>query len=361
MSWTTNREVLAAALKLATACIDRRASIPILSHVLLEAQPNDKLVVSVSDLDREVSVSVDADLEEQGAVVVNATLLLDIASRANGETVRLDVGDGVVAATSGRSKFKLASLPSEDFPKIGFSEYEEATSFELAPSSLQTAIGETIYAVDSEAVRAYLTGLLVHPEGDKWVCAGADGHRFARAEFEAPAHGASLTPFILPVKSAVLIRRLFPGWGLGLKVNERKACFTGNGTRFITKLVDAVFPDYSAHMPGNAVHTVTVKKVDLAAAVSRVSPFAGDSGVVCAFLANSMQIRTRERNREGFDEIESAGEVPFDFIVNHTYLVDALDRLSGDDLTLEFTAKGAPVIIRDHREEAFHLVMPRLL
>ena len=361
MSWIVNREELASALKLATACINRRATIPILSHVLLDAWPHDKLFVSASDLDREVSVSVDADLEGDGSVAVNATLLLDIASRTNGETVRLDVEPGVVTATSGRSKFKLASLPSEDFPRIGFSEHEDVTSFELAPSSLQTAIGETIYAVDSEAVRAYLTGLLIHPADGKWCCVGADGHRFARAEFEAPAHGQNLTPFILPAKSAVLIRRLFPGWGLNLMVNEHKACFTGNGTRFVTKLVDAVFPDYTGHIPDNATHTVTVKKADLAAAISRVSPFAGDSGVACTFLAESMKISTRGKFQEGSDEVESAGAVPFDFLVNHIYLVDVLDRLQGDHLTLEFTAKGAPVIIKDHRAEAFHLVMPRLL
>ena len=361
MIWTVNREEFAAALKLAAICIDKRASIPILSHVLLETWPDGKLVVSASDLDREVHIPVDATLDEPGSVAVDSGLLLDIASRASGETVKLEIGDGIVVATSGRSRFKLASLPGEDFPKIGFSEQEEHWAFDLAPGALQTAIGETIYAVDSEAVRVYLTGLLVHATDGAWCCAGTDGHRFARAEFEAPADGEHLTPFILPVKSAVLIRRLFPNWDLMLLLNERKACFTGNGTLFITKLVDAVYPDYSGHIPQGATHTVTIKKEDFSAAVGRVAPFVGETGVVCTFLPDSMRISTRGKNREGTDEVASAGAVPFDFLVNHTYLVDALEKLKGDDLTLEFTAKGAPLILKDHRTEVFHLVMPRLI
>lgn len=361
MIWTVNREEFAAALKLAAICIDKRNTIPILSHVLLETWPNGRLVVSASDLDREVHIPVDATIDEAGSVAVDSGLLLDIASRTSGETVKLEIGDGIVTATSGRSGFKLASLPGESFPKIGFNELEKHWAFNLAPGALQAAIGETIYAVDSEAVRVYLTGLLVHAVDEKWCCAGTDGHRFARAEFEAPAEGAFLTPFILPVKSAVLIRRLFPNWGLTLQLNERKACFTGNGTLFITKLVDAVYPDYSGHIPQGAAHTVTIKKEDFAAAVSRVAPFVGDTGVVCTFLEDSMRISTRGKSREGTDEVASAGAVPFDFLVNHTYLVDALEKLKGDDLTLEFTAKGAPLILRDHRTEVFHLVMPRLI
>jgi DNA polymerase III subunit beta len=361
MIWTVNREEFAAALKLAAICADKRNTIPILSHVLLETWPNGKLVISASDLDREVHIPVDATLDGVGSVAVDSSLLLDIASRTSGETVRLEIGDGIVTATSGRSRFKLASLPGRDFPKIGFTEGEEASTFDLAPGALQAAIGETIYAVDSEAVRAYLTGLLVHAVGMRWCCVGTDGHRFARAEFQFPADGDHLPPFILPVKSAVLIRRLFPNWNLTLQLNEHKACFTGNGTLFITKLVDAVYPDYSGHIPQDATHTVTLKREDFAAAVGRVAPFAGDTGVVCSFLPDSMKISTRERNREGSDEIASAGEVPFDFLVNHTYLVDVLEKLKGDDLTLEFTAKGAPLILKDHRKEILHLVMPRLI
>ena len=362
MIWTVNREEFAAALKLAAICADKRNTIPILSHVLLETWPNGKLIVSASDLDREVHIRVDATLDGVGSVAVDSSLLLDIASRTSGETVRLEIGDGIVTVTSGRSRFKLSSLPGEDFPRIGFAEGEQAEVFNLAPGVLQAAIGETIYTVDSEAVRVYLTGLLVHATtGGTWCCAGTDGHRFARAEFEAPAGGESLAPFILPVKSAILIRRLFPNWDLTLTLSERKACFMGNGTSFITKLVDAVYPDYSGHIPQDATHTVTLKREDFAAAVSRVAPFAGDTGVVCTFLPDSMRISTRGKNREGTDEIASIGAVPFDFLVNHTYLVDVLEKLKGDDLTLEFTAKGVPLILKDHRKEVFHLVMPRLI
>jgi DNA polymerase III subunit beta len=359
MKWTVDRQEFASALGLANSCVRRKASIPILSHVLLESFPDGKLVIGASDMNHEVKIEIGAQLDEAGEVAVPAAPLLAIASRSAGETVELEIGTGTVKAQSGRSHYELATLPAVDFPRIGFTGNESTAIFNLTGGSIQQAIAETAYAADEDSLRIYMTGVSVHQAAGNWCCVGCDGHRFARMEFEAPENGAELAPFILPAGSAALVAKLFPGPDLQLSANAHKVCFTGNGIAFVTRLVDATFPEYTRLIPEEASHMVALDRDEFAAALDRIKPFVGDSGIVCSFHDGSVRITAAGKNKSGADEIPCYGDVPFDFLVNHEYLVDGVSKLRSGGISIRFTEKTAPVILKGHRTEVLHLVMPR--
>ena len=356
----TSRSGFHGALKAVQTCIAKKATIPILSHVLLDGT-NGQLTVKSSDLDCEVSAQIPATVCGGESIAVDAGLLSNIAGQCNGEVISIDDNEGRAKVCCGKSRFSLPCLPGHQFPYIGFSPGEEKAEYEIDAKAFCDAIAEVSYAVDPESLRVYYVGLYIHAADGKWFCVAADGARFARTPFSAPPDGETLVPFILPQKSATIIGRLFAGSGsVRLCVDSRKACFTGSGVRLTTKLVEAVFPDYSKILASENPYTVNVQKADLAKAVSRAAPFAAEAPLQFLFGLSSLQLTVASKAGQIADEIASDGEVPFQLLVEHKYMNDALCKLQDGLITLSITTRAAPVHIRDSREDVLHLIMPRV-
>ena len=356
----TSRSGFHGALKAVQTCVAKKATIPILSHVLLEGT-NGQLTVKSSDLDCEVSAQVPAEVCEGESIAVDAGLLLNIASQCNGEKISLKDAGGKAKVCCGKSSFWLPCLPGHQFPYIGFSPGEEKAEYEISGRAFCDAIAEVSYAIDPDSLRVYYVGLHVHATDGKWFCVAADGSRFARVPFSAPPGGETLAPFILPQKSAAIIGRLFAGSeAIQLRIDSRKACFTGSGVQVVTKLVEAVFPDYTKVLASESPYTVNVQKADLAGAVLRAAPFAVKAPLRFTFGVDRMQLSVASQTGEILDEIASDGEVPFQLMVEHKYMSDAIAKLQDGLITFFITTRAASVHIRDSRDDVLHLVMPRV-
>jgi DNA polymerase-3 subunit beta len=116
-----------AALTHVVGIVENRHVIPILANVVLEAE-GDRLTLTTSDINMLAVTSVPAHVQEAGSITIPAGKLHDIVKNADsGADVALatDAADTRVRVKSGRSNFKVPSLPADGFPKFsadGFSE-----------------------------------------------------------------------------------------------------------------------------------------------------------------------------------------------------------------------------------------------
>ncbi len=80
---------LAKALARSQGIVEKKTTMPILSHVLLEAKKGGKLHVSATDLDISVSGEHDCEVAREGAVAVSARHLYEIVRALPETTVTL--------------------------------------------------------------------------------------------------------------------------------------------------------------------------------------------------------------------------------------------------------------------------------
>ena len=114
------RGELLKALSHVTSVVERRTTIPILSNVLLKASGS-SLQFRATDLEREVSESVDAKVSQSGTLTVPAHMLHDIVRKlAEGAEIEMkrDGDKERLTLTSGHSRFSLQTLSAEDFPDL---------------------------------------------------------------------------------------------------------------------------------------------------------------------------------------------------------------------------------------------------
>ena len=111
---------LSKALGRSQGIVEKKSTMPILSHVLLEAR-KDQLIVSATDLDLAVSSEHKEGCEvlKDGAVAVSARHLYDIVRSLPEQQVTLKkASNNYLELRSGPSEFQIVGLPAEDFPAL---------------------------------------------------------------------------------------------------------------------------------------------------------------------------------------------------------------------------------------------------
>ena len=357
MRFTASAKDLGAALDNAMACAETRTTIPILSHVLVEARGS-TVSITASDLDREVRLVVPAQVQEPGTEAVEGRLFHSFVKCVKGADIALQSIEGGVKLTSGRPKAEIPSLPREDFPSLGRGNDE--TAYVLDGPAFQKAVSSVSTAASTEETRYYLCGVYLHAEGEKWISVATDGHRLHKNELGAPGNDLSLPAVILPAKSVQLVQKLFSGAGeITLCVSPSRIVISTGSATLNSKLIDGSFPDYKRVIPQDQPYKIKASRSELIEAIGRAS-IASDA-VKFTFGGGTIRISgTANGNTMSSDEVDAAcGSAGFEIGATAKYLTAALDVLDGDEVEISLTDSSSPMVFRGGRDGPLSVVMPR--
>ena len=141
MQLTISRDYIIESLGHVQSVVERRNTIPILANVRLDANDDEKLHLTATDMDLAIIESQKANVSQNGATTVSAHMLYDIIRKfAAGSEVKLSLigNNDKLQIESGRSRFELTCLPVEDFPVM--SEGDLPHKFEISASDLRRLI-----------------------------------------------------------------------------------------------------------------------------------------------------------------------------------------------------------------------------
>ncbi|EST37451.1 hypothetical protein N566_12980, partial [Streptomycetaceae bacterium MP113-05] len=149
--------------------------------------------LSLSGFDYEVSsrVSVEAEVEEEGTLLVSGRLLADICRSLPNRPVEIST-DGVRATVvCGSSRFTLHTLPVDEYPSLP----EMPTATGTVPGEVfASAVAQVAIAAGRDDTLPVLTGVRIEIEGDTVTLASTDRYRFAVREFLWKPEGPGTPP-----------------------------------------------------------------------------------------------------------------------------------------------------------------------
>src|SRR6266542_4712408 len=119
MKVVCQRDALAQKLGVVARAVSTRASVQILSGVLLRADAG-RLHLAATDMELSLRSSLDAQVEGDGAVVVPGRLLVDLVRLLPDSEVTIEhrADESVVRITSGASSWSLHTYAAEDVPRL---------------------------------------------------------------------------------------------------------------------------------------------------------------------------------------------------------------------------------------------------
>lgn len=316
--------------------VERRTTIPVLSHLLLKTD-GDRLRFAATDLDVSLTSSTDAEVLAEGAIAVQARKFMEIVRSLVGDDVDLSLEDEKrLQISAGRSRFKINGLSPEDFPTLP--EVPKDNRVELPFAALKAMIGKVIFAVSTEESRFQLNGALLQLKAGSLEMVATDGHRLALVENTSEA-GEAGDGVLVPRKALQELQRFDDDGNVVFLRGEHHLCFQLGQRELICRILEGTFPDYERVISKANDKQAIFSRKDLAEAVQRVAILTGDRAraVRFSFAPNQLVISAANPDLgEAVEEVscEYDGD-EFRLGVNPDYMSQFLAAVHTDTVRLD--------------------------
>ena len=360
MKFRCEREVLVDALNTAGRAVSSRGgSLPVLAGLRLELTGDD-LVITGSDLDLTVTVSIEVAGSVDGVAVVPAKLLSDVVRAVEPGAVEIEIDNGDAQISAGRSQFSLRTIPADEYPQLSVVEGEGVT---IDGSALVTALRQVVPAASSDDSRPILTGVLMAAETDGLRLVATDSYRLSVRDLPGTTVLDEEQSILVPSRALTELSRLLDDdTEVVLHLGERDASFVVGPVRITTRLIEGDFPNYRGLIPDSNPNVLTVDRSALLDAVRRVRLLAQEATPVrMAMSSDGLELVAMTQDvgqaHESVDGSYDGDELTVAF--NADYLSVGLDVAPGDHVTLETVDALKPALLRSPEHPEFlYLLMP---
>lgn len=370
------QENLQRGLSIVGRAVATRATIPIISNVLLQTEEG-RLKLAATDLDISIVAWVGAKVDEPGATTVPSRLISDFVANLPAATVSIEVpaSGRQVRLECARNDSTIHAMDAADFPRIP--EIRDGVGVTFDPRALRRAIERVEFAAATDDSRPVLTGVSFKSDGPRLTLAAADGFRLAVADITLEQSPAEPIDVIVPARALRELSRLIGDSSLPveMRINPQRSqvLFEWDDVQMVAQLIQGTFPNYNQLIPAQ-FNTRVVVSVDEFKRETRIAAiFARDgSGIIRlqmqpgeGGMPGQLVISARADevgDNEGRLDAKVEGEASR-IAFNSRYLQDVLSVLSGN-VALEMTSPSAQGVFRPVDENGIaepgyvHVVMP---
>jgi DNA polymerase-3 subunit beta len=341
---TVKKTDLFAILSKASSVTENKATMPILSAVLLE-DIGDGVMVRAYDLEVGYFGFVAGEVAKPGKVAVSAKTLGDVVKGLPEATATLSVEKNRLVVTSGGAEYRLATLSADEYPALP--EKSDGIDFRLPARDFASVLGRVGYAQSTDDTRYSLNGTLLEGSDGILGTTATDGHRLVHSGLRCGA--PDFKGVIVSRKTTRLLRSILDGLGeteVSVTVSENAIAVDSEHERVVARLIDGAYPDYAAIYPETGEKS-TLDVKDLSSVLGRLKVVSDTTkwtvgGGIVRFKATNPDLGEVE------DWLAHGGDAPEStFGLNGAYVREALSVVEGGTVTAFFPPdETTPLVLR---------------
>ena len=379
MKIITSQENLARGLAAVKTAVANRTTLPILTHILIDARTQESRVrLAATNLDIGINCWIPTQVVEPGAVTVPARLIVDFVGTLSQGQVEMTLNESTqtLRLICGRTIANIKSIDAKEFPELGATATPK-TTIALDAKPLSEMLDRVVFAAATDESRPVLAGVLAKFDAQQLTLAAADGFRLS-VQHTGIGNASPLEPFslVIPVKALQEVSRLCSGQLEPVKVivaSERNQVrFVLSTTEVVSQLIDGAYPDVTRIIPQTHTSRAVVSASELLTATKMVSAFVDTAK---RGKANGIRLEADSANHrvivmgahaergDGVGDIDAAIEGDaFKVALQAPYLLSMLERVTAPQVAIEYLQNGGqpmPVVMRPVGDEGFvHVMMP---
>lgn len=360
MKLRVTQENLNKALSSVGRIASNRATLPILSNILLKTKDN-RLSVSATNLDIAITHYIGAKITKEGSTTVPARLTHDFIASLPSGVIDLKLKDQKLSITTEKYKSTINGISAEDFPVMPA--IEGGKTWSINAKKLKSGLQQTIFSASNDDSRPVLTGVYLHSYEGKLYVVATDSYRLAEKELVETNDEISL---LIPANAMQELLRLIPDDEEEVEVvhDDQQVLFKLGDIELVTRQIDGNYPDYRKLIPKNFSVEAELKKPDFVNITKVSSLFARESAGSITINAseedevlniNSIASQLGENKASAEAKITGEGSVT----LNSRYIIDALSAVEGDKVTFSFNGKLEPCVLKNPKvKDYLHVIMP---
>jgi DNA polymerase-3 subunit beta len=364
MKFSISRDAFLHRLGVVVRGVSTRSSIQTLSGVLIRGEAG-SIELQATDMELGLRVRLEADVDQEGAVVLPGRLLYDIVRSLPNDQLSLEYrsSEQDVVVASGPSTFRLRTLPLDDFPKLP--EAEGARTVSMPSAAFVETVGRVARAASRDETRPHLTGVLVVASERELRMVATDSYRLSvkETQLEQPLDGALEAN--VPARTLQELGRVAAADGgetIEIAALDNQVVFKLGDVLLSSRLVEGRFPSYEQLLPDSYEHELRVSGPELLEVVRRVSLLAQKNAPLrLRFSEGTLEVSAQTPD---IGEASEALPVPFkgealEIGFNPDFLREGLESAESEELVLKLISPLRPGLIESGNDGGFlYLVMP---
>ena len=363
MKFSCEKYLLQSACGIASRAAASKSPIPALEGLLLQAR--DRLTVTGYDLKKGIYTQLEAEVKEQGSVVVGARLFGEMIRRLPDGivTISTDINNNV-NVKCGKSEFNFMGISPEDYPEMPV--VDGVNNIALPQKILGSMINQTIFAVADNDMRPIYTGTLFDIEGEELTLVAVDGYRLAKRSEKLESARMENCSFVVPGSALADIERICGDSEelVKISVGAKHISFSIGETVVVSRRLEGEFLNYKKSIPESFKYTVKVDRGEFMSAIDRVALIVSErntSPVRMSFNDGSIDCLcvTPIGRAEDVCSCEGSGE-GLQIGFNDRYLKDALKAAAKEELNVCLNSAASPCIITaaDGSDNFTYMILP---
>ncbi len=343
MKLTISRDTLLEQLNHVIGAIEKKHTKKILENLYISVKEKEIVFIG-TDLEIELSSSVEIIPDIEGSVTTSARKMLDICKALPSECfILLETDENRLYLKGVRSRFELTTLPSEDYPLLDDIEFSHEVT--IPEKSLKELFDNTAFSMANQDVRYYLNGLYLDVNKNIIKTVTTDGHRLAISEYASDeSTNGSANSIIIPRKGVLELSRLLDGTSelpLTLYLSDNHIRVKKGNIRFTSKLIDGKYPDYQAAIPASSAYQIELDRLTFRDTLARVAILSNEKfrGIRLRFLDGIMTLHSTNPEKEMAEEemdVNYNGEL-LEIGFNVSYLLDAVNHINSETIVLHIS------------------------
>jgi len=364
LKFTVSRETFLTELAIVARGASTRSAIQTLAGVLIRLGDG-RAELHATDTDLGIRASLEAEIVEEGAVVVPGRLLLDVARSLPQDSVSVEYRASTqdIEVISGSACFHLRTLPLEDFPKLP--QPEASTALSVPAAAFTETVGRVARSASRDETRPHLTGVLVTAENDRLRMVATDSYRLSVKETKLDQSLTGELEANVPARTLQELSRIAAANGaetIEVTALENQVVFSAGNVVLSSRLVEGRFPNYQQLLPESYEHELRVDRGELLDVVRRISLLAQKNAPLrLAFTEGALEVSAQTPD---VGEARESLPVPFkgealEIGFNAEFFRDGLESAETEELLLKLISPLRPGLIQSGDDGGFiYLVMP---
>ena len=331
-------EELIEPLQTVIGVVEKKQTLPILSHVLIQLAEN-TLTLTTTDMELEISASTKIKSNSEVTFTIYAKDLIDIVRKLPEKTqIKFKIEENKVYLNANKNTFELNTFNHLDFPALP--KTQNTSIIKIEQEALKKLIENTSFSMGNQDIRAYLNGLYFELNADSLTVVATDGHRLSIGEVNQTNNLDEKKAVILPRKAVLELTKLLNKSSQDvteIHLSDNYFSLIDSNTKIISRLIDGNFPNYKQVMPTDFSNTIVINREDFLSSLQQASIFVDErtKGVKLVFRDDKLSIFSHSERGRAETQIEvTKQEKELEIAFNIHYLISVLEKLSSQSINM---------------------------
>jgi len=318
--------------------VEKKQTLPILSHVLIQLAEN-TLTLTTTDMELEISASSKIKSSSEVTFTIYAKDLIDIVRKLPDKTqIKFKIEENKVYLNANKNTFELNTFNHLDFPALP--KTQNTSIIKIRQEALKELIENTSFSMGNQDIRAYLNGLYFELNAESLTVVATDGHRLSIGEVSQTNNLDEKKTVILPRKAVLELTKLLNKSSQDvaeIHLSDNYFSLIDSNTKIISRLIDGNFPNYKQVMPTDFSNTIVIDREDFLSSLQQASIFVDErtKGVKLVFRDDKLSIFSHSERGRAETQIEvTKQEKELEIAFNIHYLISVLEKLSSQSINM---------------------------